>query len=92
MTDAIKGILQEREKTHGDFSENALVMQTLKAAAHNSPNWAGNRLTVVQREAIDMIMHKAGRILAGNPNHLDHWQDIAGYAQLVADRIKTDSD
>jgi len=31
---------------------------------------------------------KLSRIIYGNYNHVDHWDDIAGYALLVADRIK----
>jgi hypothetical protein len=34
-----------------------------------------------------MIAHKIGRILNGDPNYADSWIDIAGYAQLVADRL-----
>ena len=43
-------------------------------------------MTDPAKEALDMIAHKIGRICAGNPNFKDHWADIAGYAQLVADR------
>lgn len=35
---------------------------------------------------LEMIAHKVGRILAGNPHFEDHWADIAGYARLSADR------
>jgi hypothetical protein len=34
-----------------------------------------------------MIQHKISRILNGNPNHIDSWADIAGYAHIVAIRI-----
>ena len=37
-----------------------------------------------------MIVHKIARILAGDPNHADHWHDIAGYAILVEERIGQD--
>ena len=40
-----------------------------------------------QAEALDMIAHKIARILNGDPNHHDHWHDIAGYATLIADRL-----
>jgi hypothetical protein len=33
-------------------------------------------------ESLEMIAHKIGRILAGNENFHDHWDDIAGYAKL----------
>jgi hypothetical protein len=36
---------------------------------------------------LEMIAHKIGRVLAGDPNHADHWDDIAGYARLVARRV-----
>jgi hypothetical protein len=38
-------------------------------------------------EALDMILHKIGRIVAGDATFKDHWVDIAGYATLVADRV-----
>jgi hypothetical protein len=41
-----------------------------------------------QWEALEMIVHKIGRIVNGNPNKVDHWVDIAGYAKLVADRLE----
>jgi len=34
-----------------------------------------------------MNAHKIGRILNGDPNWSDSWHDIAGYAQLVANRL-----
>ena len=40
-----------------------------------------------QVEALDMICHKIGRIINGDPDYADSWHDIAGYAQLVADRL-----
>jgi hypothetical protein len=35
-----------------------------------------------------MIVHKISRIVNGNPDKVDHWVDIAGYATLVADRLE----
>lgn len=83
----IDAILAERGKTHGDFTDNARIMQALKEVARSGVNY--QRLTAVQREAIDMILHKIGRIVTGNPNVHDHWDDIAGYSKLVSDRIPT---
>lgn len=76
--------LSERGTTHGDFTDNSRVSQELKAILHCE----NANLTDVQREAIDMICHKLARIVCGNPNHKDHWHDIAGYAKLVEDRIE----
>ena len=40
-----------------------------------------------QQEALDMICHKMGRIVNGDADYVDNFRDIAGYAQLVADRM-----
>lgn len=82
---SIEAILAERGKTHGDFTDNARVMQALKRIVHAEVGW--DKLTDVQREALHMILHKVGRIISGNPNTKDHWDDIAGYAKLTSERI-----
>lgn len=79
--------LSTRATTHGDFKHNAQVMQTLKQHLRDHSGWSG--LTNYQREALDMICHKIGRILCGNPDFPDHWHDIAGYAQLVENILTT---
>ena len=84
-TRSTEEILKERGKTHGDFTDNARVMQGLKNVIWREDGWA--KLTDVQREALEMILHKCGRIISGNPNEPDHWQDIAGYAKLVVERL-----
>lgn len=77
--------LAERGKRYGDFDEHARVTQNIKFAMIDSLNW--NTLAADQREALEMIAHKIGRILNGDPNYHDSWHDIVGYAQLVADRL-----
>ena len=52
----------------------------------DSPNWSD--MPDDMREALEMIAHKIGRILNGDPNYADSWIDIAGYAKLVADRLE----
>jgi hypothetical protein len=78
-------LLAERKKTHGDFEDHARITQELKRIMCDTEVY--ENLRCIQREALEMIQHKIGRILAGNPNHKDHWDDIAGYAKLVADRL-----
>lgn len=41
-----------------------------------------------QIECLEMIAHKVGRILNGDPHYHDSWLDVAGYATLVADRLQ----
>jgi hypothetical protein len=40
------------------------------------------------REALEMVAHKIGRILNGDPKYHDSWHDIIGYTKLVADRLR----
>ena len=75
-------ILKEREKTHGNFRDHSYYTQALKSVIRESPNY--DRMSEMQMEALDMIAHKIGRILAGNPDHKDHWLDIEGYARLIS--------
>lgn len=81
--------LNERQHTHGDFKTNAACSQALKKVclAHNSTD-----LTHVQQEAVDNICQKLARILTGNPNHVDNWHDIAGYATLAERELEVTLD
>lgn len=78
--------LKERGSVHGDFRDQATATQRLKQVMQSCPNWTA--LTHVHRDAAEMIAVKLGRILAGDPDHHDHWHDIAGYATLVARDIE----
>lgn len=83
---SIDATLAERGARYGSFAEHARITQAIKAAMADSPNWAG--LAPDQREALEMIAHKAGRILNGDPDYHDSWHDIVGYTKLVADRLE----
>ncbi len=88
--DPSRGVLNERGPTHGDFEENGKIMQSLKSVMHAHVGW--NKLMPYQREALEMIQHKIGRILCGDCNYFDHWRDIAGYAKLVEERCPKPTD
>jgi hypothetical protein len=103
MTDNIHDVLAERGQRYGKFTGHAMIAQTIKNLMRGNFNevcarvehsndecairnkWTG--LAPDQQEALDMIAHKIARILNGDPNYADSWVDIAGYAQLVADRL-----
>lgn len=90
-TQTIDATLDERGKRYGKFTGHASVTQQIKDAM-KSHVVDGTRpwfvLETDQREALEMIAHKIGRILNGDPNYADSWVDIAGYAKLVADRLE----
>jgi hypothetical protein len=89
MADATETLLAERGKTHGDYSDHARVTQAIKAVMVAGPNW--DKLSDIQKETLEMNAHKVGRVLSGDPDHLDHWDDIAGYAKLVSIRLRQDA-
>lgn len=84
----VDAILDQRATQYGKFIEGAEVMQTLKQVVRTSIQKRGTALAFDQLESIDMIIHKLGRIINGNPDNVDSWRDIAGYATLVADRLE----
>jgi hypothetical protein len=77
----IDATLAERGKRYGDFTGHALITQNIKRAMITTPRW--NVLTDDQKEALEMVAHKIGRILNGDPNYIDSWTDIIGYTRLV---------
>lgn len=66
-----------RGTTHGDYTEMSQVIQETKAIWRSGSSWG--KLTAGQKEALELIATKVGRIVTGDPTHLDHWRDGAGY-------------
>ncbi len=81
----IDATLTERGSRYGLFVDHADITQRLKDEMRNSANWES--LAPDQKECLEMIAHKVGRILNGDPNYHDSWHDIVGYTKLVADRL-----
>lgn len=73
-------ILNERQKTHGDFNSNARATQRFRDFMRAEPGW--DKLSDRQKQSLDEIVLKIARILAGNPDAREHWDDISGYANL----------
>jgi hypothetical protein len=78
-------ILANRGERYGTFETHSTISQALKSVLFNSRS--DLVLKSDQREALEMIAHKLARIINGDPDYADSWIDIAGYAQLVADRL-----
>lgn len=76
----------EREATHGNYAHSCCVSQRFKQVLRGA---LGSRvLPDSHQEAAEMILFKLSRIASGNPNHIDHWRDIAGYATLVVRELE----
>ena len=81
-------VLDQRAVDYGKFKDGAELMQALKRTLAAHAQRHGKTFADDQWEALEMIVHKIGRIVNGNPDKVDHWTDIAGYAKLVADRLE----
>ena len=84
-TTGVDATVEERGNRYGTFKDGADIMQELKSVMRSTPNWG--KLTPSQREALEMIQHKVGRILNGDPNYTDSWHDIKGYAHLIEEEL-----
>jgi hypothetical protein len=79
--------LDARAEKYGKFKDGAALMQAIKRALADHAAKHGKTFADDQWEALEMIVHKIGRIVNGDPDVTDHWVDIAGYATLIADRL-----
>lgn len=86
--DFTQSIIRQRAKRYGKFKDGAEIMRDLKHVMHEVDGW--NNLSPSQKEALDMIQHKIGRILNGDPNYDDNWKDVAGYATLIVNELSGD--
>lgn len=80
----VKDILNERKKTHGDFTDNADIAQRLEDVIRSGRHW--DKRTNVEKEAIGVICSKLARWVSAEYFHNDNPVDIAGYSVLVSDR------
>jgi hypothetical protein len=87
-TPELSDILTARGLRYGLFTGHAEVTQRLKAVLESELDKRKKLLADDQKEALEMIFHKIGRIVNGDADYDDSWADIAGYAKLVADRLQ----
>jgi hypothetical protein len=81
----LDSILHDRRSTHGDFTADADMAQRLKTLLRQGKNW--EILHTFEAEALDNMMTKIARILAGDPHYPDHWRDLQGFPRLVEERL-----
>jgi methyl coenzyme M reductase alpha subunit len=84
------GNVLDARKGYGDYEKNAVIMQGMKDAMRSHDEW--DMLDDPTKEALEMIVHKVGRIVGGDPYYVDSWVDIQGYAQLIINKINKDTD
>jgi hypothetical protein len=78
--------LTSKQRLYGDYVYAATISQEIKNVMHHGLRWKD--LTSEQRESLDMIANRIGRILGGDPNHYESWHGISGFAELIAQQLK----
>lgn len=88
---SIDDVTAERGKRYGNYADHAAISQAIKnilySALAANPNADLDTLDDDIKETLEMIAHKLGRIVNGDPYYADSYIDIAGYAKLVGDRL-----
>ncbi|MEI1732899.1 DUF6378 domain-containing protein [Acinetobacter baumannii] len=82
---SIQKTLQQRGERYGDFAEVAATTQALMAVIDSAYN--SEQLDDSMKTSLFMICNKMARIVNGDPNYIDNWHDIAGYATLVEQEL-----
>ena len=89
-------LIRKRAETHGNYRNTAEISSHLMAYLIDKQDYCADQkeFSFVQRDALSNICKKLARIIAGDPNFIDHWVDIAGYAELVVEDLteKKDND
>lgn len=82
---SINETLNQRGERYGKFKDVAATTYALQAILREAK---GHELmSDDQIIALDMICNKMARIVNGDPNYIDNWHDIAGYATLVEQEL-----
>jgi hypothetical protein len=84
----VEETLDARAQDYGKFKDGAALMQGIKRLISEHARVHDKTFADDQWEALEMIVHKMARIVNGNPDKVDSWVDIAGYATLIADRLQ----
>lgn len=78
---ATEVLLVQRGEKYGDVDAQAKTFDDImKAIAPPGSNWS--TLAPRQRQSLNVIALKISRIMHGDPDYDDNWDDIAGYALL----------
>lgn len=83
---SIENTLEERGSRYGKFVDHAAIAQRMQDAMRMAPNWMTLKPDV--KQALTVIADKIARILNGDPDYIDNYHDISGYAQLIENRLK----
>ena len=77
----IDDTLKQRGASYGNYVDQSVIAENLMREIEREKGW--KKFPPTHRQATRVIVIKLARLLNGNPNHVDSWHDIAGYATLA---------
>jgi hypothetical protein len=80
MTNLVENLHKERGSRYGSWQQQAAVAQAIKQAYKLGNSYDNCNDAVLEK--LDMLANKLSRIVNGDPEYQDSWDDIAGYALL----------
>ncbi len=83
---SINKTLEQRGERYGKFKDVAATTYALQEILRDAKNH--EHMTDDQVIALDMICNKMARIVNGDPNYIENWHDIAGYATLMENELR----
>ena len=89
----IDNTLNERGERYGNYSDVASTTQQLMSIVECGANY--EHLNAEQKTSLFMICNKIARAVNGDPNYIENWHDIDGYATLAeraCEAVRGDSD
>lgn len=81
-------LLEERGKRYGSYLATSMIATDLHDVITLYMGYRYKNLRAAQKESLKHICTKISRIVSGDADHIDNWDDIAGYATLVADILR----
>lgn len=82
---SINQTLEQRGSRYGKFKDVASTTYALQEILRDAKNH--EHMSDDQVIALDMICNKMARIVNGDPNYIENWHDIAGYATLLEQEL-----
>lgn len=84
-TTDVSAVLSQRGSRYGRFIDVAAAYTQIREVMYAN---GIDRYSPSQVLAIDALAMKMARIATGDPNYLDNWVDIQGYAKLEQDILE----
>lgn len=83
---SVESTLHIRGSRYGTLAGNGAVSQAIKVAMRSGGQWP--TMSSDQQEALDQFACKIARICTGDPDYVDNWLDVEGYARLVRNKLE----